>query len=200
MATLARNRGERRLAVNALLRQVPNILSALRLFSAPVAAYLILHNIAVAALCVFVFAGLTDALDGYLAKQFALTSRFGAWLDPAADKLLMLASYVALTVVGAVPLWLTALVIGRDVAIVAGVGLARLLEAPLRIAPLTIGKLSTVVQVLFVALVLLALAAHLGLEQPILVGILAVAAVTLLSFFSYAFVWLQAVAAGRRAA
>ena len=76
---------------------------------------------AVAALCVFVFAGLSDALDGFLAKRFALTSRFGAWLDPAADKLLMLASYVALTMVGAVPLWLTALVIGRDVAIVAGV-------------------------------------------------------------------------------
>ena len=147
-------RGKRRRAVNALLRQVPNILSALRLFAAPVAAYLILHKIAVAALCVFVFAGLTDALDGFLAKQFALTSRFGAWLDPAADKLLMLASYVALTVVGAVPPWLTALVIGRDIAIVAGVGLARLLEAPLRITPLTIGKVSTVVQVLFVALVL----------------------------------------------
>ena len=78
--------------------------------------------------------------------------------------------------------------------------MARLLEAPLRIAPLTIGKLSTVVQVLFVALVLLALAAHLSLGQPIFVGILAVATVTLLSFFSYAYVWLQAVAAGRRAA
>lgn len=186
--------------MNALLRQVPNILSALRLFAAPVAAYLILHGIDVAALCVFVFAGLTDALDGFLAKQFALTSRFGAWLDPAADKLLMLASYVALTMVGAVPLWLTALVIGRDVAIVAGVGLARVLEAPLRITPLTIGKVSTVVQVLFVTLVLLALAAHLSLGQPIFVGTLAVAAVTLLSFFSYAYVWLQAVAARRRAA
>ena len=186
--------------MNALLRQVPNILSALRLFAAPVAAYLILHNIAVAALCVFVFAGLTDALDGFLAKSFGLTSRFGAWLDPAADKLLMLASYVALTVVGAVPLWLTALVIGRDIAIVAGVGLARLMDAPLRITPLTIGKVSTVVQILFVTLVLLALAAHPGLGQPIFVGILAVAAVTVLSFFSYAYVWLQAVAAGRRAA
>ena len=186
--------------MNALLRQVPNILSALRLVAAPVAAYLILHNIAVAALCVFVFAGLSDALDGFLAKRFALASRFGAWLDPAADKLLMLASYVTLTMVGAVPLWLTALVIGRDVAIVAGVGLARLMEAPLRITPLMIGKASTVVQVLFVTLVLLELAAHLNLQQAIRVGTLAVAAFTILSFFSYAYVWLQAIAAGRRAA
>jgi cardiolipin synthase len=186
--------------VNALLRQAPNILSALRLVAAPIAAFLILYGVDVAALCVFVFAGLSDALDGFLAKRFALTSRFGAWLDPAADKLLMLASFVTLSMVGEVPLWLTALVIGRDVAIVVGVGLARLLEAPLRIAPLTIGKASTVVQVVYVALVLLQLAANLSLPRLVFAGTLVVAVFTLLSFFAYAYVWLQAVAAGRRAA
>ena len=186
--------------MSALLRQAPNILSALRLVAAPIAAFLILHGVDVAALCVFVFAGLSDALDGFLAKRFALTSRFGAWLDPVADKLLMLASFVTLTMVGEVPLWLTALVIGRDVAIVVGVGLARLMEAPLRIAPLTIGKASTVVQVVYVALVLLHLAANLSLPRPEFFGTLVVAVFTLLSFFSYAYVWLQAVAAGRRAA
>ena len=185
--------------MNALLRQTPNILSALRLVAAPFAAFLILHDIAVAALCVFVFAGLSDALDGYLAKRFALASRFGAWLDPAADKLLMLASYVSLTVVGAVPLWLTALVIGRDVAIVLGVGIARLMEAPLRIEPLMVGKLSTVVQVLYVAMMLLLLS--LNMVQPVLelAGRAAVATLALASFFAYAYVWLQAVAARSRA-
>ena len=86
--------------MNGLLRQAPNILSALRLVAAPIAAVLILEHSDVAALCVFVVAGVSDALDGFLAKRFALTSRFGAWLDPAADKLLMLASFVTLTVVG----------------------------------------------------------------------------------------------------
>ncbi|MGC9952664.1 MAG: CDP-alcohol phosphatidyltransferase family protein [Rhizomicrobium sp.] len=186
--------------MNALLRQAPNILSALRLVAAPIAAFLILHGIAVAALCVFVFAGLSDALDGFLAKRFALTSRFGAWLDPAADKLLMLASFVTLTMVGAVPLWLTVLVIGRDAAIVVGVGLARLLEAPLQITPLTIGKASTVVQVVYVALVLLQLAADLSLPRLVFAGTVMVAIFALLSFFAYTYVWLQAVAAGRRAA
>ena len=186
--------------MNALLRQAPNILSALRLVAAPIAAVLVLDGIDVAALCVFVFAGLSDALDGYLAKRFALTSRFGAWLDPAADKLLMLASFVTLTMVGAVPLWLTVLVIGRDVAIVLGVGLARLLAAPLQIEPLTIGKASTVVQVAYVALVLLRLAADLSVPRLILAGSVAVAVFTLLSFFAYAKVWLQAVGASRRAA
>ena len=200
MATLARCGREYGRAVNALLRQTPNMLSALRLVAAPVAAVLILGQVNVAAVCVFVFAGLSDALDGYLAKRFALTSRFGAWLDPAADKLLMLASFVTLTMVGAVPLWLTALVIGRDVAIVLGVGLARLLEAPLRIAPLTIGKASTVAQGVYVALILLGLASGRSLPRLEFAGSVAVAILTLSSFFAYAYVWLQAVAAGRRAA
>ena len=186
--------------MKALLRQAPNILSALRLVAAPIAAALVLDGVDVAALCVFVFAGLSDALDGYLAKRFALTSRFGAWLDPAADKLLMLASFVTLTIVGAVPLWLTVLVIGRDVAIVLGVGLARLLAAPLQIEPLMIGKASTVVQVVYVALVLLRLAADLSVPRLVFAGGVVVAIFTLLSFFAYAKVWLQAVAASRRAA
>ncbi len=186
--------------MNALLRQAPNILSALRLVAAPIAAVLILDGIDVAALCVFIFAGLSDAADGYLAKRFALTSRFGAWLDPVADKLLMLASFVSLTIVGAVPLWLTALVIGRDVVIVLGVGLARLLAAPLQTEPLMIGKASTVAQVVYVALVLLGLAADLSAPRLVFAGSVLVAIFTLLSFFAYAYVWLQAVAAGRRAA
>ena len=185
--------------MNVLLRQAPNILSALRVVAAPIAAVLILDGIDVAALCVFVFAGLSDAADGYLAKRFALTSRFGAWLDPAADKLLMLASFVSLTMVGAVPLWLTVLVIGRDLAIVLGVGLARLLEAPLQVVPLTIGKASTVVQVVYVALVLLLLATGVSLPRLAFAGTVVVAIFALLSFFAYATVWLQAVAAGRRA-
>lgn len=186
--------------MNGLLRQFPNILSALRLVAAPCTAWLILDHADGAAVCVFGFAGLSDALDGFLAKRFALTSRFGAWLDPAADKLLMLASFVTLTMIGAVPFWLTALVIGRDAAIVLGVLLARALDAPLQIAPLLVGKASTVVQVVYIALVLLLLALDVSLPRVIFAGVIAVAALTLASFFAYAYVWLQAVAAGRHAA
>ncbi len=186
--------------MNGLLRQIPNILSALRLVAAPCTAFLILHHADGAAVCVFGLAGLSDALDGFLAKRFALTSQFGAWLDPAADKLLMLASFVTLTMIGAVPLWLTALVIGRDAAIVLGVLLARMLGAPLRIAPLTVGKASTVVQVVYIASILALLAADMSLPRIVFAGVITVAIFTLLSFFGYAYVWLQAVAAGRRAA
>jgi cardiolipin synthase (CMP-forming) len=183
-----------------MLRHVPNILSALRLISAPIAAWLILHDSDFAALCVFSFAGLSDAADGYLAKTFGLTSRFGVWLDPAADKLLMLASFVSLTMIGAVPMWLTVLVIGRDIAILAGIGLARVLDAPLRIAPLLVGKIGTVVQVLYIGMVLLLLA--MDWHRPVLAfsGVLAVAALAAMSIVAYGQVWLQAVAGRRRAA
>jgi len=187
-------------AVTPMLRHVPNFLTALRLCAAPLTAYLILSGIDGGALAVFAFAGLSDALDGYLARRLSLNSRFGAYLDPAADKLLMLASFVTLTMMHAVPFWLTALVIGRDIAIVACVGLAWLLAIPLRIAPLLIGKASTVVQVAFIALVLLLRAIDIDNPQAVEVAVLATAAVTLASWLAYGQLWFRAMALGRRPA
>ncbi len=178
--------------MSPVLRQAPNILSALRLCAAPVAAWLILTGRDVEALAVFALAGLTDAADGYLAKSFGLASRFGAWLDPIADKLLMLASFLSLTYIGAVPMWLTAVVIGRDVMIVLGVGLARFLGMPLVVQPLMAGKVSTVLQVLYIALVLLLLTLHeppAGLERS---GEFLVTVLAVWSFLAYAQVWFRA--------
>lgn len=181
--------------MNAVLRQAPNILSALRLVAAIVAGWLILREEDFAALCVFGFAGVSDALDGYLAKRFGLMSRFGAWLDPAADKLLMLISFATLTLMGAVPLWVTATVIGRDAVIVLGLLLARLMEAPLAVKPLAVGKASTVVQVGYIALVLLLLSLDLSMPRLEFAAELIVAALAGLSVIAYGQVWLQAVAA-----
>jgi cardiolipin synthase len=183
--------------VNRLLQQAPNLLSALRLAAAPVTAALILQHADAAALGIFVLAGLSDALDGFLAKRFALSSRFGAWLDPAADKLLMLASFVTLTLTHRAPLWLTGLVIGRDVAIVLGIILAKALAAPLKIAPLLVGKISTVVQVIYVALLLLLSALDAGAPWPSRIGEACVAVLTVWSFCAYGLVWLKAVGAKR---
>ena len=183
-----------------MLRHLPNLLTALRLCAAPLTALLILNGSDSEALGIFAFAGLSDALDGYLARRFSLTSRFGAYLDPAADKLLMLASFVTLTYIGAVPLWLTVLIIARDLAIVAGVGVAWLFALPLAIEPLLIGKASTVVQVAYVGLVLLLLA--FGVDQPglLMAGTVVTAAVTVASWLGYAQLWLRALALGRRTA
>src|SRR5258708_483119 len=129
------------------LRQLPNFLTAIRVLLAPLCAWLVLHDSFFAALCVFAVAGGSDAVDGWLARRFGLVSRFGEYLDPAADKLLMLASFLTLTAIGAAPLWLTVIVIARDVAIVLGVGLARLFSLPVKMEPLAVGKACTVVQV-----------------------------------------------------
>src|SRR3569623_179611 len=98
-----------------MVRHLPNLLSGLRLLAAPFAGWLILSSHDTAALMIFALAGLSDGLDGLIARRWGATSDFGAWLDPAADKLLMLLCFTALYAVSAAPFWLVALVIGRDV-------------------------------------------------------------------------------------
>jgi cardiolipin synthase len=186
--------------VNRFLRNIPNLLTGLRLACAPALALLLLYAHEGAALAVFVFAGLTDAADGWLAKRFRLATRFGRYLDPAADKLLMLTAFLALTAMGATPLWLTAVVIGRDFVIVSAIVLAKLLELPLRVAPLPIGKLSTAAQVGYIALILVILAFDLDWPQISAFAGVVAGAFTIASWLAYAQLWLRAAARGRRAA
>jgi cardiolipin synthase len=177
-----------------LLRQTPNALTVLRLASAPVMALLLLDHDYAAALAVFAFAGLTDAADGFLAKRYGLDTRVGAWLDPAADKLLMLASFLALTFIAVTPPWLTVLVLARDAAIVAAVLLAKYLGWPLRVQPQLLGKISTAVQVGYVGLMLVMLAIHIDAPQLANAVAIATAVFTLASWLSYGHTWLRAFA------
>jgi len=178
--------------MNALLRNIPNILTAMRLVAAPLLALLLWRGLDYAALIVFVVAGLTDVADGYLAKTFHLTSRFGRYMDPAADKLLMLISFVALTAFDATPFWLTALVLGRDAAIVLGILIAKMWELPLRVTPSFLGKASTAVQVSYVGLTLLIMTFDIDAPWLSRLAILAVATFTLASGLGYAQLWLRA--------
>jgi cardiolipin synthase len=186
--------------VSILLRNIPNFLTALRLAASPALVALLWRGHDYAALIVFVIAGATDALDGYLAKRFSLQSRFGRYMDPAADKLLMLTSFLALTVLGVTPVWLTALVITRDAAIVLGIGLAHLLALPVRATPSLLGKASTAVQVIYVGVMLLLLT--FDMHAPVLTNFaeIAVAAFTLVSGLGYAQIWLRAATHSRRTA
>lgn len=176
-----------------LFRCMPNMLSMFRLLAAPVTAGLIVKEQFFAALGVFVLAGLSDALDGYLARLYALTSRFGALLDPVADKLLMLLCYAALADVAVIPWWLAAVVIGRDFLIVCGLALLQLWHIRMDIRPLMIGKLTTVMQVCFVVLILFV---HIFAGSvPLLrgAGAAIVCLFTLWSMLAYAGVWGRAV-------
>jgi len=186
--------------MSALLRNIPNVLTVLRLVLAPLAAMLILKGNYGAAFALFVFAGLSDAADGYLAKRFQLETRFGAWLDPAADKLLMFVCFLALARVEITPWWLTILVIARDAAIVLGVALAKLFALPVRVEPLPIGKISTIVQIFYIGLMLAFLA--LAVDSPSSVealGVLAAAA-TIVSWLAYAQLFLRALLPGSKTA
>lgn len=185
---------------SVMLRHLPNLLSALRLVAAPVAAWAILEDHDTLALAMFAFAGLSDLADGLVARHWGFTSRFGAWLDPIADKLLMLFCFIALLRVDAAPLWLVVMVIARDGLIATGAMLARISNLPMRIESLMIGKASTVVQVGYVGIVLLLLA--FDREAPHLVAAAGytVAVFAFLSFAAYVQLFLRALLSGRRTA
>lgn len=176
-----------------MIRHLPNIVSALRLAAAPFAAWLILNAHDMASLCVFVLAGGSDAVDGFIARRWGVTSTMGAWLDPVADKLLMLLCFTALFAVHAAPFWLVFLVIARDIAIAVGWLLIRTIPLQVETGPLPIGKASTVAQVLYVLIVLLMLA--FDIEAPRISGICALvcAAATAASAIAYARVFLRGV-------
>lgn len=177
------------------MRHLPNLLTLMRLLSAPMLAALLLGGYERMAFGVLAFAGLTDAADGYFAKHFGFATRIGRYLDPAADKVLMLAAFLALTAIHVTPLWLTAIVIGRDLCIILAILIARALVLPLRVEPLPIGKLCTAVQVIYVALVVAFLALNITQVQPFLVAAWITAGFTVASWLAYTGLWLKALSA-----
>ncbi len=133
---------------------IPNLVTALRIvLVAPVAWLLVRHEF-LPALTLFFVAGFSDAVDGFLAKRYGWTSRLGALLDPLADKLLLVACYAALTLIGLLPVWLLLLVVLRDVVIVAGAVVYNFRIERLEAQPTVISKLNTLLQILLVLLVI----------------------------------------------
>ena len=133
---------------------IPNIITLGRIILVPVIVWAIASNQMEIAFAVFVIAGVSDAVDGFLAKRFNMTSELGALLDPLADKALLVSIYVALGIWGAVPRWIVILVVSRDIMIVAAVIVSWVFDKPVPIKPSMVSKLNTVAQVAFAALVL----------------------------------------------
>ncbi len=136
---------------------IPNIITLGRILLVPVIVWAIASRQMEIAFAVFVVAGVSDAVDGYLAKRFNMASELGALLDPLADKALLVSIFVSLGIWGAVPRWLVILVVSRDIMIVAAVIVSWLFGKPIPMKPLMVSKLNTVAQVAFAALVLAAL-------------------------------------------
>jgi cardiolipin synthase len=137
------------------LQQLANLITSLRLVSSPVLVWLLIQSEFKSALGLVLFAGLTDWLDGFTARHFSAAGKLGTILDPVADKTMLVALFVTLGVLRLIPLWLVALVIGRDVVIVTGSALLRAFRNIRRFAPSLLGKVSTFFQIVFVLLVLL---------------------------------------------
>jgi cardiolipin synthase len=178
--------------VSGLARHLPNILTSLRLIAAPATAALLAVGDYGIAFGVFAAAGLSDALDGFLAKRFGFSTRFGRILDPIADKALMFAAFVMLGILGEAPLWLVVLVIGRDALIALGLFVGVAAQAPVRVQPLMLGKLSAALQVLYVAVHLAALAFGFPLGAITPYDAFFLATVALASTLDYIGIWLKA--------
>jgi len=171
-----------------------NLITLGRLLSVPVLVWLILAGQFAAAFWMFVLAGISDAVDGFIAKRFDMRTQIGALLDPVADKTLLVSTYVTLGVAGQLPTWLVILVVSRDLMIVGGFLLVQLLGASTRWEPLMVSKANTALQIVLVALTLARLAFAFD-DHRLGVGLVyAVAATTVLSGAAYLVRWAHSLA------
>jgi cardiolipin synthase len=131
-------------------RDLPNVLTVFRFLLVPLVVYYMLDYRFGPALVLFALAGFSDALDGFLARRYHWTSRVGALMDPLADKLLMVSSFLALGWLGLLPYWLVGLVILRDLVIVTGAIIYNARIEKLEADPSVVSKLNTLAQILLV--------------------------------------------------
>jgi cardiolipin synthase len=174
---------------------IPNSVTVARILLVPFVVWAITGGRYQIAFWLFVAAGISDAVDGFLAKQLKAQSEFGAYLDPLADKALLMSIYVTLGIAGLLPLWVVIAVVSRDIMIVGAVIVSWIVGKPLDIHPLIVSKLNTLAQILLATLVL-ASNAFLFDPSPALEGLLAaVGALTLVSAGAYLAAWMRHMAA-----
>ncbi len=169
---------------------LPNLISLGRLILVPLSVEMIASQRWLDAFAVFLIAGASDAVDGWLARTFDLRSELGAYLDAIADKALLISIYVSLALVGVVPAAIAILVVSRDLMIMGAVLLARLVDRPLEIKPLLISKFNTSAQIGVAAAILAAKAFDLPLAFWFLACLWIVAALTLASAAAYLKIWI----------
>jgi cardiolipin synthase len=172
-------------AVRDTLVTLPNLITMARLCAVPATVWLILHGRLDLAFCLFVGAGVSDAVDGWLARVRNARSALGAILDPMADKLLLVCVYVTLAAIGVLPDWLAILVVFRDLVIVGGVLVLWVLGQPPKIRPFLVSKLNTAAQIALAALALLLAGFGLRADGLLAAAVWTVAATTLASGAAY---------------
>jgi cardiolipin synthase len=159
---------------------VPNMITILRFLLVPAVIYWLLTGEWRLAFAGFVIAGVSDGVDGFIARRFNQRSVLGGYLDPMADKLLLVSVFVVLGIMDKLPLWLVVAAVSRDALIVCAVLLSTVMANPVEIKPLMVSKANTVAQIVLAGVVLaeLAFAADFGPIRPVLIilsGLLTVA-------------------------
>ena len=184
---------------NAVIRQLPNALTTLRLLLAVPICLAILDERYESVLWLVLAAGISDGLDGWLARRLDATSRYGAIVDPLSDKALLSGAFFCFAFVGLLPWWLALVVVGRDVLIVVGALAYHALYGRYEMAPSNWGKGSTFVQILFAVLVIVQQVVPI-LPELVIYGLEGALVVTaLVSGGHYVYIWGQKAAQARRA-
>lgn len=171
---------------------IPNLITLGRILLVPIVVWAIATPGTMwIAFVLFLAAGVSDAVDGYLAKRLQMTTELGAYLDPLADKALIVSIYLTLGINDLIPRWLVILVVSRDILIVGGILLSWLVGNPLKIKPLLVSKLNTVAQIVFACVVLGSLGFGIPADTLTVVLMGLVAALTLLSIAAYLAEWVR---------
>ncbi|MGE7470136.1 CDP-alcohol phosphatidyltransferase family protein [Bosea sp. NPDC003192] len=170
---------------------LPNLITIARLILVPLVIVMIVNARWDEAFFLFVAAGVSDAIDGFIAKRFDMKSELGAYLDPLADKALIVSIYITLAIVGIIPVWLVIVVVSRDLMIVTAVILSWVMEKPVTIAPIVVSKLNTAAQLVFAALVLGSKSFEIDAGAVMPAVQIVVATLTLASMGAYLALWLR---------
>jgi cardiolipin synthase (CMP-forming) len=172
-------------------RSLPNLISLGRLVLVPAIIAMIAEERWKEACIVFIIAGISDAVDGWIAKTFDLRTELGAYLDPLADKALIVSIYVALAIVAVLPATLVILVVARDMMIIGAFMISLVMRKPVKVKPLMISKLNTAAQISFAAMVLGVKAFGFSAGMWFDVSLYCVAALTLASTAAYIGQWIK---------
>jgi cardiolipin synthase len=175
---------------------LPNIITLGRILLVPVTIWLIVDGQFGPAFLFFIMAGIGDGIDGYIARRYHMKTQLGAYLDPLADKLLLVSIYISLGLLQHMPAWLVILVASRDVLIVGAVILSWILDKPLQMRPLMVSKVNTVAQIAFAGGQLAVLAWMADATWFLEIGSAVVAALTIASAALYMREWARHMANG----
>ena len=170
---------------------IPNLITLGRILLVPIVVWAIASGRMQMAFLLFLAAAISDGVDGFLAKRFGMKTELGAYLDPLADKILIVSIYVTLGITQVIPLWIVILVASRDFMIIGAIILSWLVDMPVAIKPHTISKLNTAAQIVYACLVLASNGYQFNAEPLLTLVMALVAILTSLSVVLYLARWVR---------